>query len=201
MIRQRIPQCANALQALHVKMASIALVAAAANIPFGAWREHFGKFSPGWFLAVHATIPFIALLRKGVVMPRWAILLTISGAIAGQTIGSRLERHRLATHAPISPPSKHLSQGVSQQQQHAQLPQQSPITTLAMLPHNDCIDVADCNDRFRGSSASSLSTAYPAGAGSDDAKLDWTRQSQQACSVAASALSHGLQGSGACPVA
>ncbi|KAK9861449.1 hypothetical protein WJX84_000357 [Apatococcus fuscideae] len=76
-------------KALHVKMASIALVAAAANIPFGAWRENFEKFSLGWFVAIHATIPFIALLRKGVVMPRWAILLTITGAIAGQTLDTQ----------------------------------------------------------------------------------------------------------------
>ena len=25
---------------------------------------HVRKFSPAWFLAVHATIPFIAMLRK-----------------------------------------------------------------------------------------------------------------------------------------
>lgn len=104
-------------------MAAIALVAAAANIPFGAWREHFDKFSPGWFVAVHATIPFIALLRKGVVMPRWAILLTITGALAGQTIGSRLERRRLAAQSESSETTW---------QRNPSRP--SPVAALAMLP-------------------------------------------------------------------
>lgn len=71
-------------------------MAALLNIPFGTWREHTKKFSPEWFLAVHATIPLIAPLRKAVLMPRWAIALTIASAIAGQYTGARLERMRLA---------------------------------------------------------------------------------------------------------
>ena len=54
--------------------------AIAANLPCGAWREHCKTFSPQWFLAVHATIPFVAMLRKAVLMPKWAILLTVAGA-------------------------------------------------------------------------------------------------------------------------
>ncbi len=54
--------------------------AIAANLPCGMWREHTKKFSPQWFLAVHATIPFVAMLRKAVLMPKWAILLTVAGA-------------------------------------------------------------------------------------------------------------------------
>lgn len=54
--------------------------AIAANLPCGMWREHTRKFSPQWFLAVHATIPFVASLRKAVLMPKWAILLTIAGS-------------------------------------------------------------------------------------------------------------------------
>lgn len=54
--------------------------AVAANLPCGMWREHTRKFSPQWFLAVHATIPFVAMLRKAVLMPKWAILLTVAGA-------------------------------------------------------------------------------------------------------------------------
>jgi hypothetical protein len=66
-----------------------------ANVPCGMWREHTKKFSPEWFVAVHATIPFVAMLRKAVLMPRWAILFTIAGAIAGQQVGAKLERARL----------------------------------------------------------------------------------------------------------
>ena len=83
-------------QALPLKMLVIGATGALANLPCGAWRVHVEKFSPGWFLAVHATIPFIAILRKAVVMPRWAILLTITAAVAGQFAGARLERRRLA---------------------------------------------------------------------------------------------------------
>jgi hypothetical protein len=59
------------------------------------WREHLPKFSPGWFVAVHVTVPFIAVLRKAVVMPKWAILLTVAAAVAGQLAGGRVERYRL----------------------------------------------------------------------------------------------------------
>ncbi|KIZ01074.1 hypothetical protein MNEG_6888 [Monoraphidium neglectum] len=83
-------------QALPLKLLAVAATAAAVNVPCGAWREHFEKFSFGWFVAVHATIPFVAMLRKAVVMPKLAIAVTIAAAIAGQVIGSRLERARLA---------------------------------------------------------------------------------------------------------
>ena len=50
----------------------------------GVWRAHVEKFSPEWFVAVHATIPFIAMLRKACLMPKWAITLTVASAIIGQ---------------------------------------------------------------------------------------------------------------------
>ena len=60
----------------------------------GAVREHFEKFSPMWFVAVHASIPFVMLLRKAVVLPPYAISVTITSAILGQILGSRAERAR-----------------------------------------------------------------------------------------------------------
>jgi hypothetical protein len=65
-------------------------------MPCGAVREHFEKFSLGWFIAVHATIPFVAMLRKAVIMPKYAMIVTFAAAVIGQVIGSRLERARLA---------------------------------------------------------------------------------------------------------
>ena len=98
------------------------------------------KFSPGWFVAVHATvslgytigrvsshmqlqhyasscasgvcyvslmqstfpqIPFIAMLRKAVVMPKWAIAYTVGLAVLGQIMGARLERQRLQGDRPL----------------------------------------------------------------------------------------------------
>ncbi|KAJ0252674.1 hypothetical protein HA466_0118380 [Hirschfeldia incana] len=82
-------------QPLPQKMLVIALMGMAANVPLGVWREHTVKFSPSWFLAVHAAVPFIAMLRKSVLMPKAAMALTIGASILGQVIGSRAERYRL----------------------------------------------------------------------------------------------------------
>lgn len=90
-------------QPLHAKMLAIALLGMAANVPLGVWREHTEKFSPQWFAAVHAAVPFIAMLRKSVVMPKTAMALTIAASILGQTIGSRAERLRLKSAAAKDP--------------------------------------------------------------------------------------------------
>ena len=82
-------------QALPVKLATLGAGTAVLNVPFGMWREHTRKFSPEWFLAVHATIPFVAMTRQGIGMPKTVIFLTIASAILGQALGARLERRRL----------------------------------------------------------------------------------------------------------
>ncbi|GLI68530.1 hypothetical protein VaNZ11_012921 [Volvox africanus] len=86
-------------QALPIKLLAVAMTTAALNVPCGMWREHTEKFSSQWFVAVHATIPFIAMLRKAVIMPKYAILFTICAAIAGQGMGTKLERRRLMSRA------------------------------------------------------------------------------------------------------
>ena len=35
----------------------------AVNIPFGYWRESVRKFSPAWFVAVHAAVPLVIAVR------------------------------------------------------------------------------------------------------------------------------------------
>ncbi|KAH9606524.1 hypothetical protein KSS87_018914 [Heliosperma pusillum] len=82
-------------QPLPAKMLAIAAMGMAANIPLGIWREHTQKFSVSWFIAVHAAVPLIAMLRKAVLMPKTAMALTIGASILGQVIGSRAERNRL----------------------------------------------------------------------------------------------------------
>ena len=67
----------------------------ATNIPLGLWKEHTKNFSLAWFVAVHASVPFIAMLRKSVLTPKNAMALTIGVSILGQVIGSRAERIRL----------------------------------------------------------------------------------------------------------
>lgn len=82
-------------ESLPVKILAVMAISASLNVPFGALREHCRKFSPEWFLMVHATIPLIAMFRKSVIMPKYAILFTVAAAVGGQMIGSRLERHRV----------------------------------------------------------------------------------------------------------
>lgn len=82
-------------------MLVIGLLGMAANVPLGIWREHVKKFSLSWFIAVHAAVPFIAMLRKSVLMPKTAMVFTIAASILGQVIGSRAERFRLMARAQI----------------------------------------------------------------------------------------------------
>nr|AFK44685.1 unknown [Lotus japonicus] len=82
-------------QPLPAKMLAIAALGMALNVPLGMWKEHTKKFSLSWFAAVHAAVPFIAMPRKSVLMPKSAMALTIAASILGQVIGSRAERIRL----------------------------------------------------------------------------------------------------------
>lgn len=86
-------------QPLPAKILVIGVLGMAANIPLGVWREHTEKFSPSWFAAVHAAVPFIAILRKSILMPKAAMAFTIGASVLGQVIGSRAERLRLKTVA------------------------------------------------------------------------------------------------------
>ncbi|KAI7839573.1 hypothetical protein COHA_006699 [Chlorella ohadii] len=103
--------------------------AIAAGLPCGMWREHTKKFSPQWFLAVHAAIPFVAMLRKAVLMPKWAILLTLIGSIAGQSVGARMERQRMLQLSARRNPALTAS---------AASPSAS-AGTIAAQPRNDCV--------------------------------------------------------------
>ena len=40
------------------------------NLPFGYWRERTVKFSPAWFVAVHAAVPLIIALRLVFLLPQ-----------------------------------------------------------------------------------------------------------------------------------
>lgn len=82
-------------QPLPAKVLVIGMLGMAANVPLGIWREHTEKFSVSWFAAVHAAVPFIAMLRKSVLMPKSAMAFTIAASVLGQVIGSRAERHRM----------------------------------------------------------------------------------------------------------
>lgn len=87
-------------QALPIRVLAIGTVGLMLNIPLGAWREHYEKFSPQWILIVHASVPFVAILRKAALMPKYAMAFTIAASIVGQAIGSRAERKRVASALP-----------------------------------------------------------------------------------------------------
>ncbi|KAH7289162.1 hypothetical protein KP509_31G061200 [Ceratopteris richardii] len=82
-------------QPLPARVLAVGMLGMALNVPLGIWREHTEKFSPAWFTAVHASVPFIAMLRKAVHMPKYAMAYTFAASIIGQVIGSRAERKRL----------------------------------------------------------------------------------------------------------
>mmetsp|Transcript_30010 Transcript_30010/g.75158 ORF Transcript_30010/g.75158 Transcript_30010/m.75158 type:complete len:505 (-) Transcript_30010:206-1720(-) len=81
---------------LAEKLAAVAAASFMCNLPLGVWREHTDKFSFAWFVAVHASIPFVVSLRKAVMLPRMAIIVTIASAVLGQYVASRFERRRIA---------------------------------------------------------------------------------------------------------
>jgi hypothetical protein len=66
----------------------------AVNIPFGYWRESVRKFSPAWFVAVHAAVPLVIAVRLllGVEFAWLNVPLLVAAYFAGQTIGARLFR-------------------------------------------------------------------------------------------------------------
>ncbi|CAM6034843.1 unnamed protein product [Sphagnum compactum] len=120
-------------QALPTKVLAIGVLGMALNVPLGVWRQHVKKFSPQWFLAVHATIPFIAMLRKAVVMPKYAVAFTIGSAILGQAIGARAEKIRLAeAAAKLSMKTEHLNTE-PHQQGHAMVPKGLPCGSDTFL--------------------------------------------------------------------
>ena len=70
------------------------------NLPFGYWREGVKKFSPAWFVAVHAAVPMIVLLRFGLGI-EWQLInlpFMIAAYFGGQTIGAILRRRRARNH-------------------------------------------------------------------------------------------------------
>ena len=66
------------------------------NVPFGYWRAGVRKFSPAWFVAVHAAVPMVVGLRFALGIPfRWAVFpLFVAAYFGGQTVGARLRARR-----------------------------------------------------------------------------------------------------------
>lgn len=65
------------------------------NLPFGFWRAGLRKFSPGWFVAVHAPVPLAIGLRWFAGLPFRLVTLPlfVAAFFGGQMLGGRLRRH------------------------------------------------------------------------------------------------------------
>jgi hypothetical protein len=66
------------------------------NLPFGFWRAGVRKFSPVWFLAVHAPVPMIVGLRLAAGLGwRLSTFPVLVGAFfGGQFLGGRIRYAR-----------------------------------------------------------------------------------------------------------
>jgi hypothetical protein len=76
----------------------------AINLPFGYWRGGVKKFSPAWFVAIHAPVPMVIALRYVLGLPfRWGALpFLVAAYFGGQFVGNRLRTRQLnrsANHA------------------------------------------------------------------------------------------------------
>jgi hypothetical protein len=81
----------------QVPWALMALIGGAAlsvNIPLGYAREGFRKFSVGWFVCVHLSIPLIAWLRLSNHVSAWGIPAFVACAVLGQIAGGKARRIR-----------------------------------------------------------------------------------------------------------
>jgi len=80
------------------------VLAFGANLPLGWWRRYQRRFSPAWFLAIHASIPALIATRIAFGISYWVIPLELAAAVAGQVGGSRLALRQTFSTAPWSNP-------------------------------------------------------------------------------------------------
>lgn len=81
---------AGSVSPLFILVPAVLLV----NLPFGFWRAGVRKFSPAWFLAVHAPVPLVILLRhlSGVGFQLASFPLVIAAYFLGQFAGARIRK-------------------------------------------------------------------------------------------------------------
>jgi len=78
------------------------------NLPFGFWRQGVRKFSPAWFVAVHAPVPAVIALRilSGMGFQLVTVPIVVSAYFAGQFVGGRIRRRRDESPAASVPEGK-----------------------------------------------------------------------------------------------
>ena len=75
----------------------LALAVALMNVPFGYWRAGTKKLTLPWFVAVHAPVPIVVVLRLAAGVPwRLSAFGVLAGAFfTGQYAGGVLRRWRM----------------------------------------------------------------------------------------------------------
>ena len=74
------------------------LLVLAANLPFGYWRATLPKRSALWFVAIHAPIPLVWLIRHllGLEWRLATLPFFVAAYFLGQWLGGRLRRARVS---------------------------------------------------------------------------------------------------------
>ena len=83
------------------RLTAVVLATFLINLPMGWWRAGVRKFSPMWFVTVHAAIPLVVLMRlKSEIGFAWYTYPPmIIGYFGGQFLGAVLCRRRAASAA------------------------------------------------------------------------------------------------------
>ena len=79
-----------------LRLLAVAAATLVVNLPFGFWRAGVRKFSPAWFLAVHATVPLIVGMRLAAGLG-WRLStfpILVGAFFGGQFIGGRIRGSR-----------------------------------------------------------------------------------------------------------
>ena len=84
---------------------SVAIGIVVLNLPFGYWRANEKKFSRGWFLSIHAPVPFVVALRllSGLGWQFITFPLFIGAFFFGQLLGGTLHGRRQSSEkSPVT---------------------------------------------------------------------------------------------------
>ena len=75
---------------------ALALAVLVLNLPFGFWRAGVKKFTLPWFVAVHAPVPVIVVLRvvSGLGWHLASFPVLVGAFFTGQFLGSAMRRRR-----------------------------------------------------------------------------------------------------------
>ncbi|GAO52583.1 hypothetical protein G7K_6656-t1 [Saitoella complicata NRRL Y-17804] len=81
------------------------------NLPFGHIRSHYtDKFTVPWFLAIHAPVPLVVMIRKKLMSEvavkrlggRWVVLgMSLAAGVGGQLIGGKFGVRKNANHPAV----------------------------------------------------------------------------------------------------